>query len=72
MTQTYVITFGFHMGTSQRITGTGFVNARSYQHAWDAAVSTCGKGEQVLFVDLPPNPYPQDLDPLDYESIDVI
>jgi hypothetical protein len=72
MTQTYVITYGIPMGTSQCITGTGFVHARSYQHAWAAAEGSCGKGEQVLYVDLPPDPYPQDLDLLDYESSDVI
>lgn len=72
MTQTYVVTYGIPMGTSYRITGTGFVNARCSQHAWDAATGSCGKGEQVLFVDLPPNPYPHDRDLLDYDSIDVI
>lgn len=72
MTQSYVVTYGIPMGTSYRITGTGFVHARCYQHAWDAAAGSCGKGEQVLFVDEPPQPYPEDKDPMEYDSIDVI
>lgn len=72
LTKTYVVTYGNPKGTSYHITGTGIIHARCYQHAWDAAVNACGLGEQVLFVDLPPSPYPEDKDLMDYESIDVI
>ena len=70
--KTYFVTYGYPLRTGFRFTGQGFINARSFQHAWDAAMKSCGKGEQVLFVDTPPDPYPEDKDPLDYKSIDVV
>lgn len=69
----YFITFGYNLPKGgQRITGTGWTSARNYQHARDAAQLVCQPWEQVLYIDEPPNPYPEDRDPLDYDSIDVI